>query len=75
MQNTLCSVTTDHSGSVITSNAKVIDRESDKTEILVQEAIWKTNNTNWHEGSYWMISFWEWEHPVPGRVTCNYCCQ
>jgi len=36
----------DHSGSVITSNVKVIDGESDKTEILVQEAIWKTNNTN-----------------------------
>jgi len=35
-------------------NAKVVDRESDKDDKLIREAIWirKTDNMHWDDGSY-----------------------
>ena len=43
------------------ANAKVIDRESDKTGRLIKEAIWirKTDNMNQDEGSYQLSHVWD----------------
>ena len=42
-------------------NAKMIDRESDKTGRLIREAIWirKTDNMNREEGSYQLSHVWD----------------
>jgi len=41
-------------------NAKVIDRESDKSDRHIREAIWirKTDNMNRHEGNYQLSRVW-----------------
>jgi len=40
------------------ANAKVIDRESGKAGRLIREAIWirKTDNMNWDEGSFYILT-------------------